>query len=192
MISFQDHPKAILLSLGSNVSSVRFQINMKEVIVSMQSIILILTFELFLTSNATESSCESRNVSNCNEENNVAVESNLNNSFRPLSLWFQMISNPSFECKEQEPVKIEGVIIFSMRLLWLNRIMNLFLFLRDIDSPTFFLFLVTNVAQFPIFEVRKCSDDKMLRWDYSIQVIYIVNHCIWYLFKSIYISTISI
>ena len=154
MISFQDHPKAILLSLGSNVSSVRFQINMKEVIVSMQSIILILTFELFLTSNATESSCESRNVSNCNEENNVAVESNLNNSFRPLSLWFQMISKPSFECKEQEPVKIEGVIIFSMRFLRLS-FMNLFLFLRDIDSPTFFLFLVTNVAQFPIFEVRK-------------------------------------
>lgn len=137
MISFQDYAKAMLLSFGSNISSVMYQINMKEVIASMQSILLILSCELFLTSNATESSCESRNVSKCNEENNVAVVSNLNNSFCPLSLWFQMISNPSFECKEQEPVKLEGVIIFSMKFLRLS-FMNLFSFLNDIDSPKFF------------------------------------------------------
>ena len=172
--------KAILLSFGSNISSVMCQIIMKEVIVSMQSIILILTFELFLTSNATETSCESRNVSNCNEETNVAVESNLNNSFRPLSLWFQMISNPSFECKEQEPVKIEGVIIFSMRFLLLSYYKSILISKWYWFTHSFF-FIVPNVAQFPIFEIRKCSDDKMLRWDYSIQVIYIVNHCIWYL-----------
>ena len=116
MISFQDHAKAILLSFGSNISSVMFQINMKEVIVSTQSVILILTFALFLTSNATKSWYESRNVSKRSEENNVAVESKLSNSFCPLSLWFQIISNPSFECKEQEPVKIDGMIIFSIRL----------------------------------------------------------------------------
>ena len=93
---------------------------MKEVIVSTQIIILILTFELFLILNATESSCESRNLSKRGEENNDSVGSNLGKSFCPLNLWFQMISNPSFECKEQEPVKINGMIIFAIRLLLLG------------------------------------------------------------------------
>ena len=176
MISFQDHPKAIFLSFGSNISSVRFQINMKEVIVSMQSIILILTFELFLTSNATETSCESRNVSNCNEETNVAVESNLNNSFRPLSLWFQMISKPSFECKEQEPVKIEGVIIFSMRFLRLSYYESILISKRY--RFTHILFVSSDkCGSIPNFWSKK-----MQRWQnvaMGLQHsgnIYIVNH----------------
>ena len=69
---------------------------------------------LFATSSASNLSCKSSELLECNEEKNGIDESHRGPSFCPLESWFQKISKPSFECNNEELDNFDGITILPI------------------------------------------------------------------------------